>query len=485
MFDQQIITHNRITYSQEHIEFCLKAKMLEDSGEYEAAAEALGVLWLGIGERPDIEEFPAIERAEILVRVGSLTGWLGSSNQVEGSQEAAKDLIGEGVRIFNEFEIWDKFAESQSDLGVCYWREGAYPEAQNYYQDALDKVSAESYALRGKILLRLINVAISTKDYQNALSLLKEAKPLIETYGDNLLQGKFYFHRALVFRRLFEEENNFNFVEKAAKDYKKASYYYGQANHQRYEAIVENNLGFLFLSVSKCEDAHNHLDNAVNLFGVFKDSGRVASVFDTKARVFLEQNKLIEAELFAKKSVELFSKGDEYSSLSESLTTLGTVLARQKSYTEATEAFENACRKAEYNEDKENAGLAVLAQIEEMQTVLSEEEKIELYERATNFLASTKSLKTSKRLFDAAKICQLEEVKSDWEDFNLIDTVKNYEAKFIKRALFETDGKVTKAAELLGISHQQLSLLLKKRHKELAPVKTPRSRRSDRKKVIY
>ena len=49
-------------------------------------------------------------------------------------------------------------------------------------------------------------------------------------------------------------------------------------------------------------------------------------------------------------------------------------------------------------------------------------------------------------------------------------------------ALLETEGRVTKAAELLGISHQHLSLLLKSRHKELAEAKKPRRRRSDYKK---
>lgn len=72
---------------------------------------------------------------------------------------------------------------------------------------------------------------------------------------------------------------------------------------------------------------------------------------------------------------------------------------------------------------------------------------------------------------------------SDWKNFNLSEEVRKYEAEFIKKALLETDGRVTKAAELLGISHQHLSLLLKTRHKELASAKKPRRQRSDRKKT--
>lgn len=70
----------------------------------------------------------------------------------------------------------------------------------------------------------------------------------------------------------------------------------------------------------------------------------------------------------------------------------------------------------------------------------------------------------------------------DWEGFSLPEEVKKYEAKFIEMALLETEGRVTKAAEMLGISHQHLSLLLKSRHKDLAHAKKARQRRSDYKK---
>ena len=72
--------------------------------------------------------------------------------------------------------------------------------------------------------------------------------------------------------------------------------------------------------------------------------------------------------------------------------------------------------------------------------------------------------------------------KIDWENFNLPEEVKKFEAEYIERALLETEGRVTKASKLLGISHQHLSLLLKSRHKDLAHAKKARRRRSDYKK---
>lgn len=180
MIAQETKTKTFIGHQQEIIDTCLQAKTLEDSGEYEKAAEVLGELWNGIGKRPDIENFSQETKAEVLIRIGALTGWLGNSCQIEGFQEKAKDLIGEGIRIFETLGQWEKVAEAQSDLGICYWREGANLEAEHFLQDALQKASSKNYFLRGKILLRLSNVRISTRKYKNALSLLQKAAVHIE-----------------------------------------------------------------------------------------------------------------------------------------------------------------------------------------------------------------------------------------------------------------------------------------------------------------
>jgi hypothetical protein len=38
--------------------------------------------------------------SEILLRAGTLSGWLGSVRQIEGAQDAAKDLISESIARF-------------------------------------------------------------------------------------------------------------------------------------------------------------------------------------------------------------------------------------------------------------------------------------------------------------------------------------------------------------------------------------------------
>src|SRR5215213_4543831 len=79
---------------------CQLAKRLEDTGNYEAAREAMGELWSRVGERPRLDDLNPANAAEVLLRSGTLTGWIGSSKQIEESQELAKNLLSESLVRF-------------------------------------------------------------------------------------------------------------------------------------------------------------------------------------------------------------------------------------------------------------------------------------------------------------------------------------------------------------------------------------------------
>src|SRR6266849_10807058 len=79
---------------------CDLAKQLEKAGEYEAACEALSEFWPERNGPPKLEDLNEQMKAEVLLRVGALDGWLGSADQTEGSQETAKNLLTRSVEIF-------------------------------------------------------------------------------------------------------------------------------------------------------------------------------------------------------------------------------------------------------------------------------------------------------------------------------------------------------------------------------------------------
>jgi tetratricopeptide (TPR) repeat protein len=149
---------------------CRLAKQLEQGGNYEAAGEAMAELWQGVGARPMLEGLDDATKAEVLLRVGALTGWIGSARQIEGSQEMAKDLISESARAFEKLGQRNRVGEAGSDLALCYWRAGAYDEARVILQEALAEFDETNIEQRAIALIRKALVERASTRLNEALA---------------------------------------------------------------------------------------------------------------------------------------------------------------------------------------------------------------------------------------------------------------------------------------------------------------------------
>src|SRR5258706_16386782 len=148
-------------------------------------------------------------------------------------------------------------------------------------------------------------------------------------------------------------------------EYRAASFHFEQAGHERYHVCVENNLGFLFSTLGRFEDAHEHLDRAQVLMTRLKDNVHLGQVDETRARVLLAEGRTVEAEKTARAAVRRLEKGDELSLLAEALTTHGIALARLEHSDQARVALERSIDVAERAGDFESAEVSALAIIEE------------------------------------------------------------------------------------------------------------------------
>ncbi len=274
---------------------CRLARELEESGDYEGARDALGELWQRIGERPNLNGLANATAAEVLLLTGRLTGYLGSAKQLEGAQETAKDLISESMAVFKALGARGRVAEALADLAVCYWRQGAFDEARVVLQDALARLGDGDDELLALILLRRVIVEKVAARFNEALRIHEEAIPLFNRINNHALQGKFHNGFAEVFRNLSATERREDYFDRALMEYTAASFHFEQAGHLRYRARVENNLGFLFSTIGKFPEAHEHLDRARGLFTGLNDSGSVAQVDDTRARALTAEGRFVEA----------------------------------------------------------------------------------------------------------------------------------------------------------------------------------------------
>jgi transcriptional regulator with GAF, ATPase, and Fis domain/Flp pilus assembly protein TadD len=382
---------------------CQLAKELEDSGNYEAARAAMGKLWQRVGERPQLDDLDERTAAEVLLRAGSLTGWIGSARQIDGAQEAAKDLISESKAIFETLHETEKAAEAYIDLAICYWREGAYDEARVTLREVLGRLANKDSEQKARALLNSGIVEISSGKLNDALRLLEEAAPLFEKTEGHAAKGRFHNVLAMVLTRLSILEQRGDYTDRALVEHTAASYHFEQAGHTRFRAAVENNLGYLFCVKGKLTEAHEHLDRAHLLFASLKDSTNTAQVDDTRARVFLAQSRNSEAEKIARRAVHTLEKGDERWPLAECLTTHGVALARLGRYEEARLTLDRAMEVAALAGDSEGAGVAALAIVEELCERLNVEEMTNLYERADELLAKTQNSETLARLRSCAR----------------------------------------------------------------------------------
>ena len=451
---------------------CRVAKQLEQAGDFDAAQEAMAELWQGIGARPMLEGLDDETKAHVLLRVGALTGWIGSASQIEGSQEAAKDLISESLRMFDELGQRNKVGEARSDLALCYWRAGAYDEARVMLQDALSEFNESDIEQRATALLRRAVVERSSTRLNEAVHIYNQAAPLFDQVNDRYITATFHFGYANVLNQLSSVENRKDYVDVALMEYTAASFHFEQAGHERYQACVENNLGFLYSTIGKFDDAHEHLDRAQMLMTRLKDAVHLAQVDETRARVLLAEGRVVEAEKTVRAAVRRLEKGDEVSLLTEALTTHGIALARLGHQAQARETLERAVNVAEQVGDFESAGVSALTIIEVLGASLSNEEVWATIDHAGVLLEKTQDISTLRRLADAAFralfLTQAVPVPPDWKGFSFWDAVHKHESRLIRLALEETGGKVTAAARLLGFKHHQsLISLINSRHKDL------------------
>jgi len=457
---------------------CDLAKQLEKAGEYEAAYEALSEFWPERNGPPNLNDLDEATRAIVLLRVGALSGWLGSTDQAPGSQETAKDLITKSIGIFERLGESRDAAEAHGDLALCYWREGSYDEARIHLGNALGLLGGEDSDLKAALLIRAGIIEERTQRLQEALRLYNQAAPLVERSEDHALKGSFHIEYGLVFRRLAAPENREDYLDRALMEYTAASFHFEQAGNMRYLARVENNLGYLFFTIGKFNDAYKHLDRARHLFLELKDMGAVAQADETRARTLLAENRLAEAERVVRYAVHVLERGDEQAVLAEALNTHGVALARLGNYLSARSLLQRAIEVAETAGDLEGAGRAKLSLIEELSDQTAAPQLVAIYDSSVDLLQHSQDPTTAKRLVSGAQRviaalgayepAEQEPKETSWEGFSLKKETRKLEKAIIERALRDAGGSVTTASRLLGFRHHQsLISIINGRHPDL------------------
>jgi tetratricopeptide (TPR) repeat protein len=382
---------------------CRLSKRLVLVGDFEGALEALGDYWPEDARQPPLAGLSMRARAELLLRIGVLIGWLGSVKQVGQTQERAKNFIGESLSLFETLGDAEMAAEAQTELGYCYWREGALDEARVLTREALRWLSEDASELRGWVLVRCALIELTAFRLNDALLLLNEVSSLYARSEDHPLLGRFHQTFGNTLQLLGVAERRQELVDQALLEYTAAGFHFEQAGDTPNVARTENNVGYLLQRLSRFNEAHEHFDRATALFRSLGDGASVAQVDDSRAQCLLAEARYAEAERVSRLAVAALERGDEQSCLAEALITLGTALARLRRPDESREALERAKRVGELAGDIEAAGRACLSLIEELGERLDTRTLRDIYVAADAALAKTQYIETSARLRRAAR----------------------------------------------------------------------------------
>jgi tetratricopeptide (TPR) repeat protein len=438
----ELVSPNRSVGDRAEI-CCELSKDFENKGEYEEAREVLRGFWPRLDQRPRVKGLEPNIAAEMLMRAGVVTGWIGSDEVID-AQEKAKDLISESLTIFESRNNKKKIAEAQTELALCYMRIGEYENAADLLKLALAQLTTDS-ELKAKAVLRSGIVKRHASPLNEALTYLNNNQPLFDKINSQLLKGCYHQTRGDVLKDLYVLERPGDYLDSAFMEYTAASHHLEQAEHKRYLAHVENNRGFLYLKINYYKEAHEHLNRARRIFASLNDRVTLAQVDETRARVFLQEKRNPEAEKAARSSVRTLEKSDRPSLLAESLKRHGIALARLGNYGDALTAFRRSVHLLQEIDSLNRAADAALAAFQEL------DERLAIKDVITT---SGKPL--------------------DEEVFLL-------EHELIKHALEKAQGKVTYAARTLGMSYQKFTHKLKTKHKDLLPDRSPVHHRKRRK----
>jgi len=367
--------------------YCVIGRDQIDVGNYEAASRILRPWWT-FGNWPILEGLDQRWGADLLFTCGELAGCVASTLQIPRGQRHGEELLNGSIGLFEQLGFKRRAAEGRIELALCYYRQGLFDLGRTTLIRVLRELAIDDSELRGLALIRLAILERHSGRLHDALACLTEASRVADKSGPWAI-CRCHLELASTYKDLAISENASSYFDAAKDYYRKALREFAAIGNHRYVGIVENNIGFLLLTLGSFKESANHLLRSRTLFESFDDIVRTAQVNETLARLYIATEQLISGQEAIQLAVQTLELTDGEALLAEALTTSGLVNSKLGHHTEAKKNFEAAYRVAERCGDHEGAGRAMLVMIEELGDRLEVLEKLQLSSYLRNLLSVT------------------------------------------------------------------------------------------------
>jgi tetratricopeptide (TPR) repeat protein len=477
-----------LSRDEEAVSRCEIALEQRDNETPEGALEIMRPLWRGVGTRPDTQGLQPETAADVFFCTGTLTGWIGSRQQIKNAQETARNLITESITYYEAHNLRREAAEARSELAYCYWREGQVNEARIMLHEALERLPPAGLK-RARALLKLTDVEHSAARYYDALRLLTDNRAVFASVRNLNVKGSYHNELAITWRTIGSAEKQPDYFQRALTEYKAAEYQFKLAKNHIYRASVKNNEAVVLTKLARFKEAHKHLDQAREIVVRFKHRTLTAQFDGTRAELLITEGRFKDAEAVARRAAKQLEKAGHRCWFADALILQAIALARLEKQTRAHVTLQRAIEVAHEADALNKAGLATLTMIEEIDR-LSPDTLQAAYQQAREWLADSQSREVLSRLSAAAgKLAASlrRELTRDeaveillTKPYDIDQKLLEYEHDLIKQALAQSDGKVTHAAKLVGKTYQGLAHMIKTKHPDLLKKRTPIRRRQPR-----
>lgn len=302
---------------------------LERSGNYEEALAELDDIWRDKSEFPQIEEFGKKEGAEILLRCGSLIGFVGQTNQIPNAQEQSKNILTTARKLFLELFDFENVAECENHLALSYTRSGEYAEAEVWLEESLGrKIPELSYSRIHSYLIKAM-IFQDTNKFQDVVDLFDATRDKIWQFGDDYLLGSFCTNLGIAHRNLGN-------TTKALKYYAFAEKFHTKSGHRTYLGTISNNVAYIYISLKEYEKALNSVDKAIDIYREINDKNREGSSLDTKAEIYFARGNYTKALELIEESIKILEFGENFDFLLDSFSTKVRILVNTNKISDAT-----------------------------------------------------------------------------------------------------------------------------------------------------
>lgn len=366
--------------------------------------DILSTYWEDIETEPELDSFDFPLRTELLRLCGVFLSQFGRAGGLPGYQIRAKDMLSRAARQFESGNFRARAAETKVSLANCYWFAGEVAE----YDDLIRSVEEEfnvnpRHPVSVQIKLNRLLVANWKREHSEAKRLIDEIADVISPDHDFRLKTQ-YHNLAGIACRIGGD------LDLGAVHLNEAVSIARKAKNNMFVAFNLNNLAMLYRTGGDFDQARHAIEEALAIMESRRDRGWIPHALDTKALIYLDQGEYSEALKVIERAVKIFLDGEDHCGRTDAMWTKCRCLLRLDRPHEAVELF------------------------------------VELTD-----LAAQRIGRVAVEKFVALFLEEVYPVKH----FPLTDEVAAFKRTRVIKAMRESGGHVTKAAQALGLRSQQ------------------------------